>query len=71
MGKRGPKPTHTPEERAHRHARRPHFQAYNTAWVRQHRASMTPEEYQAYRQRQNEYNRRFYQRKRAERLAQS
>ena len=45
MGKRGPKPTHTPEERAHRHARRPHFQAYNTAWVRQHRASMTPEEY--------------------------
>ena len=70
MGKRGPKPTLTPEERAHRHARRPpDWQAYNTTWVRQHRASMTPEDYHAYRRRQNAYNRRYYQRKRAERLA--
>ncbi len=69
MGKRGPQPTFTPEERAQRHKdrRRP----YNTAWVRQRRAAMTPEEHRAYRERQNEYNRRYEQRKRAEREAQS
>jgi len=32
---------------------------------------MTPEEHRAYRERQNEYNRRYEQRKRAEREAQS
>ena len=69
MGKRGPQPTFTPEERAQRHKdrRRP----YNTAWVRQRRAAMTPEEHRTYRERQNEYNRRYEQRKRAEREAQS
>ncbi len=68
MGKRGPQPRLTPDERAQRRKRRPHVQAYNTAWVRQHRSTMTPEEHQAYRERQNAYQRRWYQRKRAERL---
>ncbi len=69
MGKRGPQPTFTPEERAQR--RKDRQRPYNTAWVRQHRAAMTPEEYQAYRKRQNVYQRRYEQRKRAEREGQS
>lgn len=69
MGKRGPKPRFTPEERAQR--RKDRRRPYNTAWVRQHRAAMTPEEHRAYRERQNVYQRRYEQRKRAEREAQS
>ena len=69
MGKRGPQPTFTPEERAQR--RKDRQRPYNTAWVRQHRAAMTPEEYQAYRKRQNEYQRRYHERKRAEQQAES
>lgn len=69
MGKRGPKPTFTPEERTQR--RKDRHRPYNTAWVRRHRANMTTEEHRAFRERQNVYQQRYRERKRAEQEDQS